>query len=449
MKKIVQRLEQKQKFNLKQILESNLMQLNLDVLEKRILEEIESNPTLEVVEEEVTETDSDENNDDFNWEDLVSNPEDFSLSKNKEVFDLSQNSENLSLVDDFISQLNDLNASEKELEIAELVLGNLDERGYLKIEPIVLADKLNVSEKNILALINKVQLLEPAGIGSMNLQQCILAQLRTYYPKETLAFNIIKDCFDEFKNNNFIKIIEKMKCSSIQLSQVQNLISVLNPSPGLKYSYSNIEHVVPDILADKQKGKWHVVGNSTYIPKLRLNKNYQNMFLDKKTTGNVKNFLKQKISSANLFIDAVSNRYATIVKIMYSIIKHQKKYFESSTRVLEPLILKTIAEDINMDLSTISRATNGKYVQLPWGCVELKSFFSEGILTKSGKIISNTVVKEKIKSFIDNEDIKDPLTDEDIMEKLLSIDYIIARRTIAKYRESMKIPISRLRKKII
>ena len=153
MKKIVQRLEQKQKFNLKQILESNLMQLNLDVLEKRILEEIESNPTLEVMEDEETEVDNepDENNDDFNWEDLVSNPEDFSLSKNKEVFDLSQNSENLSLVDDFISQLNDLNASVKELEIAELVLGNLDDRGYLKIEPIVLADKLNLPEKNILA----------------------------------------------------------------------------------------------------------------------------------------------------------------------------------------------------------------------------------------------------------------------------------------------------------
>ena len=427
------------------------MQLNLDVLEKRILEEIESNPTLEVMEDEETEVDNepDENNDDFNWEDLVSNPEDFSLSKNKEVFDLSQNSENLSLVDDFISQLNDLNASVKELEIAELVLGNLDDRGYLKIEPIVLADKLNLPEKNILALIDKVQLLEPAGIGSLNLQQCILAQLRTYYPNESLAANIIRDCFDEFKNNNFIKIIEKMKCSSEELSQVQNLISVLNPSPGLKYSYTNIEHVIPDILADRQKGRWHIVGNSTYIPKLRLNKNYQSMFLDKKTTGNVKSFLKQKISSANLFIDAVSNRYTTIVKIMYSIIKHQKKYFESSTRVLEPLVLKTIAEDINMDLSTISRATNGKYVQLPWGCVELKSFFSEGILTKDGKIVSNTVVKDEIKSFIDNEDIKNPLTDEDIMKKLLLADYIIARRTIAKYRESMKIPISRLRKKII
>ena len=450
MKKTVQRLEQKQKFNLKQILESNLMQLNLDVLEKRILEEIESNPTLEVDEEEtVEENECEENSDDFNWEELVSNPEDFSLSKNKEAFDLAQNSEKLSLVDDFVSQLNDLNASEEELEISELVLGNLDNRGYLEIEPIVIADKLSLPEKNILALIYKIQLLEPAGIGSLNLQQCILAQLRTYYPKAILATNIIENYFKEFKNNNSTKILEKLKCSPEQLSQVQSLISVLNPSPGLKYSYDNIEHVTPDILADRIKGKWHVAGNSTYIPKLRLNKKYQQMFLDKKTTGSVKFFLKQKISSANLFIDAVSNRYTTIIKIMHSIIKYQNKYFESSSRILEPLILKTIAEDINMDLSTISRATNGKYVQLPWGCVELKSFFSEGILTKDGKIVSNTVVKEKIKIYIEGEDKDNPLTDEDIMQKLLLKDYIIARRTIAKYRESMKIPISRLRKKII
>ena len=452
MKKTVQRLEQKQKFNLKQILESNLMQLNLDVLEKRILEEIESNPTLEVLEEDDGSNDEEEyqeNSEDFNWDELSSNPEDYTLIKNKEAFDLSQNSEKLSLADDFILQLNDLNATEDELNIAELILGNLDERGYLAIEPILISDKLNIPEDNVLDLIAKIQLLDPPGIGSKNLQECILAQLKILYPKEHLAINVITNCFNEYKNNNYVKIIEKLDCNIDELSHVQNLISVLNPSPGLKYSYNNIEHIIPDIVAEKIKEKWHVFGNNTYVPKLKLNKNYQEMLSNKKTKNDVKIFLKQKIDSANLFIDAVSNRYNTITKIMYSIIKHQNKYFESSKRVLEPLILKTIADDISMDISTISRATNGKYVQLPWGCVELKSFFSEGVLTKDGNIISNTVIKNRIKQYIDKEDKRNPLTDEDLMEKLLEQDYIIARRTVAKYRESIKIPIARLRKKII
>ena len=449
MKKIVQRLEQKQKFNLKQILESNLMQLNIDVLEKRVLEEIESNPTLEVEEEEATDDKYEENSDDFNWEELSSNPEEYNLLKNKEVFDLAQNSDKLSLSDDFIFQLNDLNATTEELEIAELILGNLDERGYLSIEPILISDKLKVSESEVLKLIAKIRLLDPPGIASMNLQECISAQLKTHYPKELLAINIIDNYFDEFKKNNYSKIIDKLGCSGEEFSKVQSLISILNPSPGLKYSYATVAHVVPDIIAERIKEKWHVVGNSTYVPKLQLNKNYKKMLSDKKTSGNVKKFLKQKIDTANLFIDAVSNRYNTITKIMYSIIKYQNKYFESTNRVLEPLILKTIADDIEMDISTISRATNGKYVQLPWGCVELKSFFSEGISTKEGNIVSNTVIKKDIKTYIDNEDKNDPLTDDEITEKLLSKDYIIARRTVAKYRESIKIPVARLRKKYI
>jgi len=330
-----------------------------------------------------------------------------------------------------------------------LILGNLDERGYLTIEPILIADKLNVSESDVLKLKGKIQLLDPPGIGSSNLQECILSQLNFFYSKEHLAIKIISNCFDEFKNNNYTKIIDKIGCSPDELSQVQNLISVLNPSPGLKYSANNVEHIIPDIVADRIKGKWHVLGNSTYIPKLRLNKNYHNMLSDKKASTDVKKFLKQKIDSANLFIDAVTNRYSTITKIMYSIIKFQNKYFESSNRVLQPLILKTIADDIDMDISTISRATNGKYVQLPWGCVELKSFFSEGVVTNDGDIVSNTVIKNDIKEFINQEDKNSPLTDEELMEKLLTKNYVIARRTVAKYRESMKIPISRLRKKII
>jgi RNA polymerase sigma-54 factor len=172
------------------------------------------------------------------------------------------------------------------------------------------------------------------------------------------------------------------------------------------------------------------------------------MLNDKSTAGDAKKFLKQKIENASWFIDAISNRYETIVNIMYSIIKYQKSYFQSEERQLSPLVLKTIAQDIDMDISTISRATNGKFVQLPWGCFEIKSFFSEGIQTEDGDIVSNTVIKKEMNILIDNEDKKKPLTDSDLVIRLRDKKYHIARRTVTKYRELLKIPIARLRKKI-
>ena len=446
MSKISQRLEQKQKFNPRQILEASLMQLNIWNLEKRILEEIESNPTLDIVEDEKPEDGSDDESD-FNWEDLISNPEDYNLPSNKDGFDSFQNSHQLSLTEDFILQLNDLNIKETDLDIAELILGNLDDRGYLVIEPILIADKLDIKESDVLSVIDKIKSLDPAGVGSRDLQECMLAQLIANYPKEKIAIEIIQNCFTYFKNNNISKIMSSLSCSYDELIRAQNIISVLNPSPALIYNSNDVEHVVPDIIVDQIKGKWHVNTNNAFIPKLKLNSNYKAMLNKESIAVDAKKFLKKKIENAGWFMNAVSNRYETMVKIMHSIIKHQKTYFESDHRELSPLNLKTIAEDINMDISTISRATNDKYVQLPWGCREIKSFFSEGISTIDGEMISNTVIKKHIANFIKNEDKSNPLTDEKIMEELIRMDYNIARRTVSKYRESLNISIARLRKK--
>ena len=449
MSKISQTLEQKHKFNPRQILQANLMQLSIWNLEKRILEEIESNPTLDIIDEDENQEEEEVEESDFNWEDLISNPEDYNLSNKKDVFDSFQNSQQLSIADDFILQLNDLNAREDDLKIAELILGNLDDRGYLVIEPILISDKLEIDEQKVLSVIEKIKILDPAGVGSRNLQECILAQLMKNYPKETIAIQIIKDNFGYFKNNNSSKIISNLDCSEIEFSHAQNLISVLNPSPASDYTFKYAEHVIPDIIVEEIKGKWDVVINSPFIPKLKLNRSYREMLNKKKISTDTKKFLKKKIESANWFMGAISSRYDTMIKIMNSIIKHQKTYFESENRELSPLNLKTIAKDINMDISTISRATKDKYVQLPWGCKEIKSFFSEGISTNDGDVVSNTIIKKNIINFINDEDKKEPLTDQDLTKKLLSMNYNIARRTVTKYREALKIPIARLRKKNI
>ena len=447
MSKISQRIEQGQRLNPKQIIEANLMQLNLGLLEKRILEEVENNPTLDIVEDD-SDLDSPDDTDDndFNWEDLISNPEDYSIPSTPARESFEKDSSKPDLIDDFMNQLNDLNINEEELKVAEYIIGNLDDRGYLAIEPILVSDKTGLSEEVVLGLIDKIKKLDPPGIGSKNLQECLSCQLKVLYQNEYLAIDIIDNFFDEFKNHNYSKIINSKDCSKEDFTKSLNLILALNPNPASNYFSDEARHIIPDMSLERLKGKWHIISNNSFLPKLKINKKYQMMLNDKKVSSGTKKFLKQKIENANWFVDAISNRHNTIERIMNSIINHQYSYFESDKRELSPLILKTIAEDISMDISTISRATNDKFIQLPWGCFELKSFFSEGITTKSGDIVSNTVIKKQIKKFINQENKKEPLTDESLTKMLLDEEYIIARRTVSKYRESMNIPVARLRR---
>ena len=452
MPKISQRLEQKLKLSPRQILEANIVQLNFYHLEKKIVEELESNPILEIEEEIQENEEQEENEDSFDLEELESSPEDFETtpthSKEKNIENIKNLNEK-NLTDDFINQLYDINYTEEKIDIALQILGNLDERGYLTIEPQLIADRLNLNLQSINNVLVDIKSLDPPGIGSLSMQDCILSQLKFYYPDEKICKKIIEDCFDDFVNKKFKKIINKIKCTEEQLLEASQIISVLNPVPAINYTVSTNEHIIPDIIIEHNQGNWDVMLNEPSYSGLKINSYYSSLLKNNKNKETT-NFIKKKIDSAKWFIDAIKQRSITIKKVTMSIMNHQKKYFTfDKDRELEPMILEDIAKDIDMDISTISRVTNGKYAQLPWGVKELKTFFTVGIKMKGGAEVSNTVLKKEIIKLIDNEDKQLPFTDDQLTIILNNKGYLIARRTVAKYRELLKYPTSRLRKTIV
>jgi RNA polymerase sigma-54 factor len=236
-----------------------------------------------------------------------------------------------------------------------------------------------------------------------------------------------------------------MNCTKDKVFETVEKVSVLNPSPAINYSTEVVNHIIPDVVIENINGEWDVQVNDPGVPAIGLSNQYIKM-LENNKDASVKNFIKQKINKAKWFISAIEQRNSTMIKVMKSIIDKQKDYFDSDDRLLVPMILKDVALDVDMDISTISRVTNGKYVQMPWGTKELKRFFSEGIKLNNGKIISSVVFKEKLKLFLDNEDKTNPYTDEQLTKELNKKGYDIARRTVSKYREMLKIPVARLRK---
>ena len=457
MSRLIQTFEQKLHLTPQQILEAKILQLNLSSLEKKIIDEVEKNPVLEMNEDEEKsdEGNQDEENQDddkdFDWEELVSNPDELGLNKSDNKNDLINNVSGgfnqKNLTDDIIVQLKDLNFPDEEILVAHEILGNLNEQGFLSIESVLISDRLNIDEEDVLGIINEIQKLDPIGIASRNMQECILVQLENLYPEEIIAQKLIRDCFEDFTKKKYDKIIKKLKCSKEDVVNASDLISVLNPNPAVNYFSTNAERIIPDIVIESHEESWIVSVNRSFIPSLKISEDYLKM-LDKHNKDKaVRDFIKKKIDSANWLITAIEQRNATYKKVMHSIIKHQNNYFNSDNKKLNPLILKDIAEDIKMDISTISRVTNGKYVQMPWGTKELKAFFSPGIKMKDGKIISSYEVKKSIKKIIDSEDKKNPLNDDLLTDAINKMGYLIARRTVAKYRESLKISVARLRRK--
>lgn len=371
-----------------------------------------------------------------------------------------------SLYDSLEEQVSMLNLDEADLALAFYLIGSLDEDGYLRrplealINDLAFHNNLEVTEAHLEGLLLKIQSLEPAGVGARNLRECLLLQLHRKHsdPLIRAAEKVISTCFEEFTKKHFDKIYSKTGLDEEEFKEVYQLINHLNPKPGESETVIRQQYIIPDFMVVVENGELEVRLNSRNMPNIRISRKYKTMLESLQKAGSGKkpadketyDFLKEKMDSAKSFIDAIRQRQFTLLDTMGSIVQRQKEYFlsEGLESSLKPMILKDVADDIGMDISTVSRVVNSKYVQTDFGILSLKYFFSEGIATEGGEEVSNREVKKALKDIIDEEDKKKPYSDE-ILEKLLKEKgYDIARRTVAKYREMMNIPVARMRKEL-
>ncbi|SEF85131.1 RNA polymerase factor sigma-54 [Parabacteroides chinchillae] len=481
-----QQLQQKlqQKLSPQQIQLIRLLELPAIELEERVKHELEDNPALEEGREPL---DDFERTEEDNAEDImpVETDTDISLGdylseddipdyKLREMSDRIEKKEDVpfsasqSLNEFLLQQLGLRDLTEKQLKIAEYIIGNIDDDGYLRRDLSAIADDLvfqagqEVDEGEIGMVLSIIQDFEPAGVGARNLQECLLIQLdkREQTPVNSLAIHILTEYFEEFIRKHYDKILRGLDIDENTLKNAIHEITMLNPKPGSSWGGSMevaMSQIIPDFLVEANNGELTLSMNNRDIPDLRINREYAEMFQD--YAGNKANqtakmrdavqFVKQKLDSAQWFIDAIKQRQETLQRTMEAIILLQRDFFLTGDETsLRPMILKDVAERAGYDISTISRVSNSKYVQTNFGIYPLKYFFSESMQTDSGEEISTREVKKIMKEHIENEDKRKPLTDEELATILKEKGYVIARRTIAKYREQLDIPVARLRKEI-
>ena len=475
-------LKLSQKLSPQQIQLMKLIQLSTLEFEQRLSREIEENPALDTVNEsQEIDNDNFELNEDSEKQEKSDDEIDISeYLSDDDIPDYNLKSNNYSEENEraipyaagtsfnqFLkNQLHSFSFNKEDLEIAEFILGSLDQFGYLRRDLIDISDDLafslgiNADENKIQKILDKIYLLDPAGIGAKNLQQCLYLQLRRKKTTKNIsnAVKIIKDLFDEFSKRHFDKIKAKLNISDEDLRESISEIEKLNPKPGGAYNENTKMNssIVPDFTVEVIDGNVKLKLNSRNAPDLYVSEEYKNMLSgyseSKEKTKSQKDavmFIKQKLDSAKWFIEAIKQRNQTLIMTMSAIVDFQKEYFiTGDEKKLKPMILKDIAEEITMDISTISRVANSKYVDTPYGTKLIKSFFSEGIKNSKGEDISTIEVKKTLESIIESEDKKKPLTDDQLTKLLNKEGYPIARRTVAKYREMIGAPVARLRRKL-
>lgn len=475
-----------QKLSPQQIQLMKLIQLPTQAFEQRLKQELEENPALEGGKEESqNELDSDFDNtqDDINDSESIE-AEDINIDEylsDDEVPDYRTQVNNYSSDDEektmpyaagtsftqhLVTQLNTYRLSDEERDIAEFLVGSVDESGYIRRELCDIMDDLaftqNVytTEENIEKVLKVVHQLDPAGVGARNLQECLSIQLHRKDKTQNteLAINIIDNAFDQFTKKHYKKLLQKFNITEIQLKDAITEIEHLNPKPGGSYAGNNriVEHVVPDFAIKIVDGELELTLNGRNAPELHVSREYNNMlkgYKDAKDKSKSQKdaviFIKQKLDAAKWFIEAIKQRQQTLFITMSAIMHYQKEYFlTGDERNLRPMILKDIADEISMDVSTVSRVANSKYVDTPYGTKLIKEFFSESMKNDQGEDVSTREIKKILETVIEEENKKKPLTDETLASILKEKGYPIARRTVAKYREQLDIPVARLRKKI-
>ncbi len=426
-------------------------------LDQEIKKQLEDNPMLEDEKEAEAESPEKKEEEAYTYEDNYSYPEPRAhSSENSEERTEYLINKSIRTRETPIEQLHKLGLEQEQIIIGEEILGNVDDDGYLRIsleevaKDILERFGIEVQQSEIEDVLKIVQKLDPVGIASRNLQECLSIQLDELDINDedrVLCLKMINDYFDEFKHKHFEKLAKLLDVKLEKINELFEIIHKLNPVPGKQDT--SADYIYPDYIVKKIDGKLRVELNDDSKPRVRISKNYMDMLNSPETEGEAKDFLKAKLDSAKWFINAIQSRKDTMLKVMNAILERQTEFFESHGETLKPMFEKDIAEDISMDISTISRVVRGKYVQTDFGIFELKYFFSGAMPTDGGEDVSNKMVKEKIRELIDKEDKAKPLSDDKITEMMNGAGFPMARRTVSKYRESMKIPKATLRRKIL
>ena len=445
MSQLKQKQSQNQSLSPQQILQTLVLQLNSTALEQKVLDELESNPLLESVDPILEDQKQEEDND----VDFEEDPDEFepgNVYSNEKSIDDIPIEEQLDFLQGLSQQLSELNLTDKQKDVAEEIIWNLDQNGYLALDLILVADRFNISEQSAEKVLRKVQQLDPPGIGARNLQECLLLQLNK--KNQEYHRKIVKDHFDLFINHNYDSILKILALKKDQLENIIKDIKKLNPYPGEGKIKNYKDTIIPDLLVSYEKNKWKIIVYDSWISDLRINKNYLEMAEQTNISKDTKKFLKEKYDSASWLIKAIEQRNQTLKAVMREIIESQPDFFNGDFSVLKPMKLKDIADKLNMDISTISRSTRNKYVDTPYGLFELKFFFSKSFESNDGKNVSTKVIKDLLKQLIETEVKQKPLTDTAIANELKLKGFPIARRTVAKYREELKFPVARQRRQI-
>jgi len=473
-----QRLALQQRQSPQQVLLSTLLQLPMLNLEQRIKQELELNPLLEIdvdVDEEIEqeqvedlkreeESDKADNDDEeardeipeeetqIDWDEILNDEDNYEIraprERPEEEMDRPEPAP-VTLMDHLMEQIHLAPLDERQQEIGEYILWCIDEAGYLQCPLQDIADHFEAGISEVEMILGIIQNFDPVGIGARNLRECLLLQLEAEDPPDDLAIRMVRECFDDFTNKRFEKIARKLEIELEEVREIMEVVARLNPKPGEGFMPGSASTIIPDVIVERVDGQYRVSLNDWNVPRLRINESYKALLKDKSNTSKeTRDYIRQRLESARWLINSIYQRRSTIQRVMESIIKHQKEFFDKGKEFLKPMILKDIAEDVHLDISTVSRVTSGKYVQTESGIYELKYFFSERMETADGDDVSNKLLKQKIKDMIDKENSQKPFNDQTLSQMLKKEGFLVARRTVAKYREQLGIPVARLRRKI-
>jgi len=449
------------------ILRSALLELPVLQLEERIREELEENPFIDASDGlETAEEGSDVSNQneedkkESEFVELVKTFSDYDEGYSESYIEDEderefQQAEKRTLRDSLYDQAQENFFSETESEVASYIIDNLDEDGYFRVDiELVKGEFPDVEERTILRVLRTIQRFEPTGVAARNTRECLIVQLksRELYLEDT--FIVLRDHYDDLVNKRYSVIMKKTGISQEQMQEIIEEVRSLNPKPGsskaaeLWESADENTGITPDFIVQEIDGKFEVILNNASVPNLSINKKFEEIYLSNNPDTVAKDYVRKKIESAKWFINAVHQRRTTMKKVMESIVKLQHDFFLYGPDRIKPMILKDVADDIQMDIATVSRTTKDKYVDTDFGVFDLKYFFSERSATADGEDVSTRIVKERIRDIITLEDKRKPLSDQIISDLLTEEGYTAARRTVQKYREQMEIPPARLRKEL-